>query len=99
MTEDENSLVWAAVIALVSLAFSGGLTFALFWFLKNRVVMIAGRYGGGIQFFRDSQPVRYWLLMAFYLLAALISIINACGFIRKTWVFAEHVLSGGQNTF
>jgi hypothetical protein len=99
MTADENSLIWAAVFCLVFMAFSGGLTFAWIWFLKKRVAMIAGRYGGGIQFFRDSQPVRYWMLMAFYLLVILMSIFCVCGGVRDMWIIARHIVSGGQQSY
>ena len=85
MTVDEQVLFWGAICYAIMLIFVAVLAYLLFWCWKKRIAIIAGRYGGGGQYSRDLQPIRYWAVMLFY--ASALVLISTGLFIRgREWV-------------
>jgi hypothetical protein len=72
LTSDQNRFVWAIVLCIVFVSMACGIAYLLFYCWKKRIAMIAGRYGGGGQYSRDTQPIRYWGIMILYVLCFLV---------------------------
>ncbi|HVU08228.1 MAG TPA: hypothetical protein VHG89_06770 [Verrucomicrobiae bacterium] len=92
LTNDQNMLIWAIILCMVCVAMACGLAYLLFYCWKNRIAMIAGRYGGGRQYSRDTQPFRYWGIMIFYLVCLWILMEGICMCISKALTAAKHLL-------
>jgi len=65
MTADQNLAVYTLVVDLVMIAFTGYGIGMLVYGVRKGSVILAGKYGAKA-FSRDTQPIRYWLIMAFY---------------------------------
>jgi hypothetical protein len=79
MKPDEQVLIWGAIAYAVVMTIAFGLAYLLFWCWKSRIAVTA-RW----QFSRDSQPIRYWTLMLFYV-SALLLIVTMLGIRGKEW--------------
>jgi uncharacterized iron-regulated membrane protein len=71
MTVDKQFLIWGAVVYVIMIIFASALAYLFFWCWKKRVALTAM-----VQYSRAAQPIRYWSLMLFYVLAFL-SILTA----------------------
>jgi len=65
MTANHKLLVYTLVVDLVMVAFTGYGIGMLVYGVRKGSVILAGKYGARA-FSRDLQPIRYWLIMAFY---------------------------------
>ena len=65
MTADQNLMVWTLIVDLVMITLTGYGIGMLVYGARKGSVILAGKYGAKA-FSRDSQPIRYWLIMAFY---------------------------------
>jgi hypothetical protein len=88
LSSDQNSLIWATILCMVSASMAGGFSYLLFWCWRKRIAIIAGRYGGGREYSRDSQPVRYWSIMLLYLLVISVFIMGVFYCIVIMWTKA-----------
>lgn len=65
MTVDRNLLVWTLAVDLVMIVFTCYGIGMLVYAARKGSVILAGKYGGKA-FSRDTQPIRFWLVIAFY---------------------------------
>jgi hypothetical protein len=72
MTNEENTLLWGSIGCGVMAVFAFGSAAMLIYCWKKGVAIMVGYYGRSRWHARDSQPLRYWCIMLFYLLALLI---------------------------
>jgi hypothetical protein len=63
--EKNNSSFWLSVISAT--LFSAGLVYYLIYALKTRKIWLVGGFGKASKFFRDSEPVGYWMTVLMYL--------------------------------
>jgi hypothetical protein len=67
MTADQNQLVWTLIVDLVIIAFTAyGIGMLVYGFKTRSVIMAGGHPAKARAFSRETQPIRYWLVMAFY---------------------------------
>jgi hypothetical protein len=65
MTAGQNLLVWTLVVDLIMIAFTGYGIGMLVYGTRKGSVILGGKYGAKA-FSRETQPIRYWLVMTFY---------------------------------
>lgn len=91
LTSDQNKFIWAVVLCLVFVPTACAIAYLLLYCWRKRIAMIAGRYGGGRQYSRDAQPIRYWCVMIYWALFLLASLAAVSFSVSTTYAAAKHL--------